>query len=156
MHMEKVMINQTNGGQEMHSIIQLILEQRVFAVVGASRNIEKYGYKVYKALLAAGFTVYPVNPNADEIDGNQVYPTLESVPKQINCVVTVVPPNLTLDIMRQAGALNIPYVWMQPGSEGETAVMEAETYGMDVVHSGPCIMVAVLTKKNEASAESGR
>ncbi len=140
----------------MHSIIPLILGQRVFAVVGASRNIEKYGYKVYKALLAAGYTVYPVNPNADEIDGNKVYPTLEAVPEKIGCVVTVVPPNVTLEVMRHAGALSIPYVWMQPGSEGETAVMEAEASGIYVVHSGPCIMVAVLTKKANAAAESIR
>jgi len=39
----------------------------VFAVVGASRNPMKYGHQVYKDLRNAGYTVYPINPNADKI-----------------------------------------------------------------------------------------
>ena len=37
----------------------------VFAVVGASRDPEKYGHQVYRDLLNAGYRVYCVNPNAD-------------------------------------------------------------------------------------------
>ena len=138
----------------MHSTIQAILNLKSFAVVGVSRNPDKYGYKVYKSLKAAGYTVYPVNPNVETIDGNTVYPTLASISGNIDCVVTVVPPSVTLDIMRQAGELSIKYVWMQPGSEGETAVNEAESHGIYVVHSGPCIMVAVLTRGPKQAAEA--
>ena len=34
----------------MHSTIQAILNLKSFAVVGVSRNPDKYGYKVYKSL----------------------------------------------------------------------------------------------------------
>ena len=50
-------------------IKEFLNKRNIFAVVGASRNPKKYGYQVYKDLKEAGYTVYPVNPNADEILG---------------------------------------------------------------------------------------
>src|SRR5262245_56238490 len=49
-------------------LIEEILSQRRFAVVGASRDRDKFGYKVFRALKVAGYAVYPVNPNAELID----------------------------------------------------------------------------------------
>lgn len=39
----------------------------IYAVVGASNNEEKYGYKVFKDLLDAGYKVLPINPSEKEI-----------------------------------------------------------------------------------------
>ena len=49
-------------------IEEFLKKTNVFAVVGASRDPGKYGHQVYKDLRAAGYTVYPVNPNVEEID----------------------------------------------------------------------------------------
>jgi uncharacterized protein len=136
--------------QTFRDEIPQVLAQRIFAVVGASRDHEKYGNKVYHSLKRAGYTVYAVNPNADEIDGDPVYPLLDNVPEQIGCVVTVVPPQVTEQIVQQAAHLRIPYCWMQPGSESEAAVKESIGNGMLTVHGGPCIMVAVGTRKQAA------
>lgn len=132
----------------LHSLIADILAQRRFAVVGASRDTEKYGYRVYKALKRAGYEAYAVNPNAETIDGDQVYPLLDTVPERPDCVVTVVPPEVTLEIAREAGRLRIPYMWMQPGSESLAAVNQARSAGLRIVHGGPCIMVAVATARH--------
>lgn len=126
-------------------LIDTILRQRNFAVVGASRDPQKYGHKVYQKLKEAGYRVFAVNPNIDCLDGDPVYPLLDTVPEPIDCVVTVVPPNITEKIILQAGRLHIPYAWMQPGSESLAAVNMAVSYGMRVVYGGPCIMVAVAT-----------
>ena len=125
------------------ALIREVLAMRRFAVVGASRDSTKFGYKVYQALKQAGYDVYAVNPNADEIDGDPCYPLLDNIPGYVECVVTVVPPEITFEIVHQAGRLKIPYTWMQPGSESESAVIEAVSYGIQVVHGGPCIMVEV-------------
>jgi uncharacterized protein len=130
------------------NLVYDILNSKTFAVVGASRDQAKYGYKVYKSLKRAGYTVYPINPNADQIDGDPVYPLLDNIPEKIDCVVTVVPPAVTYEIVRQAAALRVPYLWMQPGSESTPAILEAEAQGVQAVHSGPCIMVAVATQRN--------
>jgi predicted CoA-binding protein len=128
-------------------LIETILKKRHFAVVGASNNPEKYGHKVYKSLKKAGYSVYPVHPHEDYVDGDPAYPRLDNVPVKLDCVVTIVPPEVTFEIVRQAGALRIPYLWMQPGSESQAAVIEAHSYGIQAVYGGPCIMVAVATHK---------
>ena len=61
-------------------ILEFLNKKNVFAVVGASRDPKKYGHQVYKDLRKAGYHVYPVNPNADEILGDRCYPSIEDLP----------------------------------------------------------------------------
>ncbi|MEM2377929.1 MAG: CoA-binding protein, partial [Candidatus Korarchaeum sp.] len=56
-------------------------KENVVAVVGVSRNPEKWGYKLYRFFKGHYRKVYPVNPGADEIDGDKVYPDLRSLPE---------------------------------------------------------------------------
>ena len=128
-------------GHKFHELIREILAHRVFAVVGASRDPEKWGNRVYHSLKRHGYTVYAVNPNAESIDGEPVYPLLDNVPGQVDCAVTVVQPEVTFEIVRTAARLEIPYVWMQPGSESEPAINESQAVGIQAVYGGPCIMV---------------
>lgn len=129
------------------ALIEHILDQRRFAVAGVSRNPEKYGYKVYKTLKAAGYTVYPVNPNAEFIDSDVCYPTLDNIPDTLDVVVTVTQPEVTEEIVRAAGHLKIPYLWMQPGSESTPAFNLARANSMQIVSGGPCIMVAIAQRR---------
>ncbi len=135
------------------ALIDEILVMKRFAVTGVSRDPDKNGYKVYKTLKSAGYTVFAVNPNADDIDGDPCYPTLDNIPDPpIDCVVTVTQPEITEETMRTAGHLKIPYVWMQPGSESTAAFNSARGFSMQIVSGGPCIMVAV----RERIASHGR
>ncbi|KPV64153.1 MAG: hypothetical protein AOA65_1038 [Candidatus Bathyarchaeota archaeon BA1] len=112
----------------------------IFAVVGASKDPNKYGYQVYKDLREAGYEVYPVNPNAEEILSDKCYSGLEDLPAKPGVVNVVVPPKVTEEIVKTCRRLGITRVWMQPGSESETAVKFCEDNGIDVVH-GVCVMV---------------
>jgi len=121
-------------------IAEFLRRTNVFAVVGVSRNPEKYGHKVYKDLKEAGHTVYPVNPYLDELLGDRCYPSLSDLPCKPDVVDTVVPPELTEKIVRECEALGIDKVWMQPGSESELAIAFCKRNGIKVVH-GVCVMV---------------
>ncbi len=66
----------------------------VFAVVGVSRKPAKYGHQVYKDLKEAGYAVYAVNPNIDEISGERCYHSLSELPEKPDVVDTVVPPKI--------------------------------------------------------------
>lgn len=112
----------------------------VFAVVGASRDPEKYGHQVYRDLRAAGYNVYPVNPNADEILGSKCYANLEALPEKPDVVDLVVPPRVTEKTVEACKKLGIAKVWMQPGSESEKSIRFCRENEMDVVH-GVCVMV---------------
>lgn len=86
----------------------------LYAVVGASNNEEKYGYKVFKDLLDVGYKVLPINPNEQEILGEKVYPTLSTVKEQIDVVIFVTPPAVTEKVLEEVKVLGIKNVWIQP------------------------------------------
>jgi predicted CoA-binding protein len=115
-------------------------KKNIFAVVGASRDPQKYGYQVYKDLKNAGYEVYAVNPNAEEILGDKCYPSLENLPAKPNVVDVVVLPKVTEEIVKSCRELGITKVWMQPGSESEKAIKFCEQNGIDVVY-GVCVMI---------------
>lgn len=127
----------------MNDTIAAILSAQTFAVVGASANTEKYGYKVWHMLRAYGKTAYAVNPSAATIDGETAYPSLADLPETPEAVVAVVPPNATETLPAQMTAAGINYLWLQPGAESAQAVADAEANGIAVVHGGPCIMVGL-------------
>jgi hypothetical protein len=122
-------------------LIKAFLDKRnVFAVVGASRDPQKYGYQVYKDLKNARYEVYPVNPNAREILGDKCYPSLEKLPVKPDVVDVVVPPKVTEHTVETCKRLGITKVWMQPGSESEKAIKFCEENSIDVVY-GVCVMI---------------
>ncbi|MBN2566660.1 CoA-binding protein [Candidatus Woesearchaeota archaeon] len=111
----------------------------LYAIVGASNDPAKYGNKVYRNLKHAGFSVVPVNLREREIDGDPAYPSLDACPTAPDVVVTVAPPEVTEQIVRQCARLGIGRVWMQPGSESEQAVAFCAQRGIAAVHHA-CIM----------------
>ena len=96
------------------SLEEEILGRKHFAVLGASRDKDKYGYKVYRKIKAAGYTVYAINPNADEIDGDPCYPSLDNTPEPIDCLVTVTPPEVTEARCIWRGACEFPLSGCSP------------------------------------------
>jgi len=62
----------------MHDPVQEFLSQKSLAVVGASWNRSKFGNIVFRDLRGKGYTVLPVNPGAEEIEGAPCYPNLAS------------------------------------------------------------------------------
>ncbi|TET21021.1 CoA-binding protein [Candidatus Bathyarchaeota archaeon] len=121
-------------------IKEFLNKRNIFAVVGASRNPKKYGYQVYKDLKEAGYTVYPVNPNADEILGDRCYSDIKNLPAKPDVVDLVVPPKATEETVKTCKTSRITKVWMQPGSESETAIKFCHDNNIDVVH-GVCVMI---------------
>jgi predicted CoA-binding protein len=110
------------------------------AVVGASRDREKFGYKVLMDLVRAGYEACGVNPACDEIEGVACYPELASLPWRPELVITVVPPRVTENVVREAREAGISRVWMQPGSESSEAIAFCEANGIEMMHDA-CIMI---------------
>lgn len=121
-------------------IEEFLNKKNVIAIVGASKDPEKYGHRVYKDLKSGGYKVYPVNPNADEILGDKCYPSLEALPEKPDVVDVVVPPKVTEEVVKNRKKLGITKVWMQPGSESETAIRFCKDNNIAVIF-GKCIMV---------------
>ena len=110
------------------------------AVVGATDARWKYGGRIYCDLKAKGFTVWPVNPNRETVDGDTCYPDLASVPADIDIVDVVVPADVGMTIVDQMADLGLPLVWFQPGAESRELIDHARDAGLDVIHHR-CIMI---------------
>jgi predicted CoA-binding protein len=123
--------------------IDRFLDGAPHAVVGASRDRDKYGNKVLRAYAQAKRPVVAVNPSAQLVEGQVSYPDLGSIPHQIHGISIITPPHITEDIVEQAGGLGIGHVWMQPGSESEKAIRRAEELGMNVIAGGACALVVL-------------
>ncbi|MCD6478237.1 MAG: CoA-binding protein [Candidatus Aenigmarchaeota archaeon] len=124
----------------MMSLQNFLNKKNVVAVVGASTNPKKWGYKVYRALKKNGFKVYPVNPKHDKIEDDKCYLSLESLPKKPDLVITVVPPSVTESVVRECKMLGIKMVWMQPGSESQEAIKFCQENNMRVVYNACFVM----------------
>ena len=111
-----------------------------YAVVGASANAEKYGFRVFKHLRDMGFEVFAVNQKGGTLLGERVYRSIGELPKVPDVVVTVVPPMATEQIVEECLRIGVKKVWMQPGSESQRAIGFCRKNGIDVVFNA-CIMV---------------
>lgn len=116
------------------------MQTKKIAVVGVSSNPEKYGHRIFRDMVKAGWQVWGVNRNGGEVAGRTLYQTLADVPEKVDLVVTVVPPQATEEVVQQTHKLGITEIWMQPGSESDKAVDTAKKLGMKVT-SQACIMV---------------
>ena len=123
--------------------IDLFLAQPAFAVVGASRDRSKYGNKVLRCYQQNGRTAYPVNPNADEIEGLACVPDLASLPNQVKAASIITPSKITEKIVEQAAEAGVQHLWMQPGAESKAAVERAAELKLQIIAGGPCILVTL-------------
>ena len=126
--------------ERMEELIQEFINERVWAVVGASTNPDKYGHKIFRDLRAAGYIVYGVNPRGGEIEDQKLYPALSDLPQKPAVVDVVGPPAVTEEIVRQCAEMGLEQVWMQPGSESEAAICFCHEHGIRVVYNACAMM----------------
>ena len=117
-----------------------MLQKKVWAVVGATQNPDKYGYKLYRHLKNKGYRVYAVNPNYPAIGGDPCYKDLSSLPERPEVVDMVVAPKLGRAYIEEAARLGIPYAWFQPGSCDEALIALAERSGIKTVQA--CVLIS--------------
>lgn len=123
-----------------YAVEDFLKKENIFAVVGATDNKDKYGYKVFKKLIDLGYESYPVNPNKENILGRKVYPKLKDVPENPDVVSIITPPKVTTEIVKECKELKIDKVWMQPGAESKEAVEFCNQNEINLLHNR-CIMI---------------
>jgi predicted CoA-binding protein len=120
--------------------IDEFLGQQTIAVVGVSRNKDKFGTMLYRDLKAKGRKVYAVNPNMDMVEGDRCYAGLGALPVKPDAVVIVLPPTAAISVIDDMAGLGIKHLWLQQGAESREAEEKAQSLGMNVV-SGECLFM---------------
>ncbi|MCM8772613.1 MAG: acetate--CoA ligase [Candidatus Omnitrophica bacterium] len=75
------------------------------ALIGASTNPEKLGFKILKNLIEGGFKgkIYPVNPKGENILNLKCYKSISEIPYFVELAIIVVPAEFVCDIAEECG-----------------------------------------------------
>ncbi|KAJ1561250.1 hypothetical protein HK405_004485 [Cladochytrium tenue] len=141
-----------------------------FAVVGASADPAKFGFKLTRwygcadsALSVKGLVQEESKDKTPSILGVPCAASLRALPDPRTISLSVVtPPAVTLAVLNDARDLGVPLVWLQPGAEASPEVAEwlrahaaavTPTAPSVVISGGPCVLVLGDGALAEARAE---
>jgi acetyltransferase len=132
------------------------------AIVGASRQKGKVGYEILHSMIEGGFPgpIYPINSQADEVEGLKCYPSITAIGQVPDLAVVVVPAKVVAAVMQECATLGIKSVvvitagFKEIGEEGrklEQQVLQiARQAGIRII--GPnCLGLIVPSSKLNAS-----
>ena len=121
--------------QEMEDLVRRAKEvlgaPRRIAVVGVSRDPEKYGHELFE-ILRDRHRVFPINPKMDEIDGQRCYPSLDELPESPDVIVLALAPAVSEKVVATCldrGAV----IWLPPGCASERAAELARQGASEVL-----------------------
>ncbi len=138
-------MNTLEGHLPVRSPLHDILAPSGIAVVGASADPTKRGYKAMVGLINGGYQghIYPINPKADHILGVQAWPSLTEMPGRPELALLCTPaasvPALIAECGRRGvkGAVILASGFGETGEEGaalEAQMMEiARAHGVRII-----------------------
>ena len=108
-----------------------IMEQKVFAVVGNTLDGEKYAYKIKKAMLERGYTVYAVGKELASIN---------DVPEEIDIIDLCIHPVKGLALMKECKK-NFKCIVIQPGAESPELLQYLDEQNLPYIQG--CLLVGL-------------
>ena len=124
----------------MNPIIDNFINSKRIAVVGMSRTGNKFGNMVGKELKSKGFTIYPIHPDVQQIDGMACYPDLKSLEGIVDGVWISVSPRKVPAILEDAAKIGLKNIWLQQGAWSKEVQQSIDQLGLPVV-SKKCILM---------------
>ncbi|MEJ5358874.1 MAG: acetate--CoA ligase family protein [Desulfobacterales bacterium] len=103
-------------------MLDSLFRPRSVAVIGASTKELSIGNRVIKNLIDFGFTgsIYPINPNADEIRGLKAYKSILDCPDGIDVVHMVIPAKFVPQAVDDCGKKGVKHIIINSGGFAET------------------------------------
>jgi len=127
-------------------LIQEFLGKKRIAVVGVSRKGDLPANYIFKKFKKGGYSVYPINPNANEVEGEKCYPDIYSLPEIPEAILMAGTPEVSEKCMEDCVKNKIPIVWMHrgigKGSYSVKAEENAKRNGIKVISNG-CPMMFI-------------
>lgn len=114
---------------------------RSVAVIGASSNPSKFGHKAVRAHLRQGWTVYPVTPKPEPIEGLKTYPSILDIPGPVDRATLYLPPRRGIAVLAEIQKKGVAEFYVNPGAESDELIAEAERLGLKPIVA--CSIVAI-------------
>lgn len=116
---------------------------KTVAVIGASNDRNKFGNKAVRAFQQQGYTVYPVNPNETQVEGLPALKSIKEVPGRLEMVTVYVPPAVLLKLLPEIAQKGCDEVWLNPGTESDEVLAEAERLGLNTIQACSILGIGV-------------
>ena len=116
---------------------ELLARSKTVAIVGASRDALRPSYTVFSFVRTGGlFSIAPINPKVEEIDGIRAYPSLVEYARAHGApdIVDVFRnPASVLPVVEESIVIGAKAIWFQYGVINDEAIARADAAGLDVV-----------------------
>jgi uncharacterized protein len=112
---------------------RLAKDFRRIAVVGLSNNPSRPSYRVAKYLQEHGFKITPVNPGQQHILGETCYPSLSSIPFDVDLVNLFQRSENVPPFVDEAINIGAKAIWMQLDIVEKNSAQKAVEAGLEVV-----------------------
>ena len=113
--------------------LQILRESKTVALVGVSPNPLRSSNFVATYLMRTPYTMWPVNPHAEEVLGLKCYPTLRDLPAPPDIVDCFRKAAELPGVVEEAIEVGAKVVWFQLGLRNEEAASMARAAGLKVV-----------------------
>lgn len=129
----------------MYKNLQNLFSPKSIAIIGASQSPEKLGSIILKNILDSKFTgnVYPVNPNAEDVNGLKCYPNVGSLPEVVDLALIAIPAAIVVSVLSEIGEKGIKNVvvysagFKETGEDGksmeESLIQVSQKYGLNLL-----------------------
>ncbi|MEM8932470.1 MAG: CoA-binding protein [Acidobacteriota bacterium] len=114
---------------------------QTLAVLGASTNRHKFGNKCVRAFAHAGWSVVPVNPKPEPIEGFATARSLADITVPLDAISVYLPPPVTASMLEEIAAAEAGTVWFNPGAADADVLRKADDLGI-AAHDA-CSIVAI-------------
>ncbi|MBT4870568.1 MAG: CoA-binding protein [Candidatus Diapherotrites archaeon] len=118
---------------------EILKETKTIAIVGCSSNEEKAAHIVPKYLQEVGYKIIPINPVAEKILGEKVFPSLLKLEEKVDLVLVFRPSEETPIIAKQV-INKTKYLWLQLGISNEEVEKVAKEANIGLIMD-KCMMV---------------
>ena len=113
---------------------------KTVAVIGASSDRRKFGNRAVRAFVRQGYTVIPINPREDQIEGLKVYKTILDVPGPVDMASFYLPPDIGEQVIDDVARKGVGEIWLNPGSESERLIRRAKA-----LHIEPIVACSIVS-----------
>ena len=105
------------------------------AIIGASADRSKFGNKAVRAFQQGGWTVYPVHPSLEEVEGARCYASIDELPDQIDRVSMYVPPQVGRSMLSAIAEKAPKEFFLNPGTGDQELIEEAIALGLSPIEA---------------------
>jgi hypothetical protein len=111
-------------------------------IAGVSRDKTKFGYQVFEDLKKKKYTVYPVNPNAAEIENEKCYTSLPEETDKLNRLIILTPVHKIEETFHEAVKKGYTNIWIHHKEISKNIIDTAREKNINLIRNKCVFMFA--------------